>query len=308
MDMLTQINVFAAVVNKGSFVAAAEQLGMSRPMASKHLARLEYDLGIRLLNRTTRRVALTEEGRAFYDRCKDILENIDEAVREAGESQLTPRGLLRVNAPLSFGYMHLARGVAEYQKKYPEVTVELQLNDRQIDMVEEGFDLSIRIGSLSDSSLVARKLGESRLILCAAPKYLAEHGVPETPEDLAEHNCLRYTYLEHGDLWRFTRNGQVTSVQVGGKLDANNGDALVQAALMGAGIVMQPCYLVGERLKDGSLTRLLPAYDADILGIYAIYPENRRLPQKTRTFIDFLANYFGPLPYWIDEESMRLSA
>lgn len=297
MDLLTRIQVFSSVVNKGSFVAAAESLGMSRPMASKHLARLEEDLGVRLLNRTTRRLNLTEEGQAFYSRCQGILEQIDEAVREAGEKQAAPRGRLKVNAPLSFGHLHLARAVAEYQMKYPDVSVDLHLNDRRIELMEDGYDLAVRVGRLSDSSLIARKLSESHMLLCAAPSYIEKHGAPTSPRDLMDHACLRYTYFDDGDNWNFTKNGESISVQVKGKLDCNNGDALVEAAIAGGGVVLQPCFLIGEYLNEGRLVHLLPDYETTDIPIHAVYPQNRLVPQKLRTFVDFLVEWFRPKPW-----------
>ena len=300
MDRLRSMEVFVKVVETGSFIAASEAMGISRPMASKHLQELEAELGVRLLNRTTRRISLTEAGRSFHLRCQTIFAEIDEAVAEAGNMQSEPRGLLRVNAPLTFGKAHLARSLASFQDRYSEIGVDLTLNDRVVDIVDEGFDIAIRIGTLADSSLIARKLAPCRMVVCASPTYLVENGVPSIPADLAEHNCLIYAYFSQQKHWVFERDGDEVSVEVDGDFRTNFGEALVEAAVAGRGIVVEPSFTVGPYIRSGALVQLLPDCAPRELGIFAVYPPSRLLPQKVRVLIDHLIEAFGPEPYWDD--------
>lgn len=302
MNQLQNMRVFAKVVEAGSFIAASEALGISRPMVSKHVARLEYDLGVKLLNRTTRTTSVTEAGRAFYARCLDIFARLDEAVQEASNLRIEPKGQLRISASHSFGRQHLTRSIVNFQKAYPDIEIDLTLNDRMIDLVDEGFDLAIRIGHLADSALIARKLGNCALTLCAAPSYLETHGIPKTPKDLSDHNCLVYCYLAEGKSWAFTKDGKVHTAKVSGNFQANSGDAVVEAAVSGLGIVLEPSFLTSPYLKSGKLVQLLGDYEIPQRGIYAVYPQDRLLPQKTRVFIDFLVGQYGEQPYWDDWE------
>ncbi len=298
MDRLKSMEVFVKVVETGSFIAASEATGTSRPMASKHVQSLEDELGVRLLNRTTRRISLTEAGRSFHLRCVRVFEEIDAAVSEAGNMQVEPKGLLRINAPLTFGRTHLTRALALFQESYPGIEVDLTLNDRVVDIVDEGFDLAIRIGVLSDSSLVAKKLAPCRLVLCASPDYLKRCGTPEHPENLSEHNCLLYTYFTRDGCWKFGENGQTIEVAVGGDFRTNFGEAVAEAAAAGRGVVLEPSFTVAPFLADGRLMTLLPDYATPELNIYAVYPPSRLLPQKVRVLIDHLVSTFGPDPYW----------
>jgi DNA-binding transcriptional LysR family regulator len=298
MDQLQTMQTFVRVVEAGSFVAAAERLGISTAMASRHVQALEARLGTRLVNRTTRRLGLTEAGAAYYERCQQVLRDVEEmdlAVAAEGER---PRGLLRVNAPVVFGTRHLARVLVEYEARYPEVSIELVLNDRFIDLVEEGADLAIRIGTLAESTLVARRLFPVRLALCAAPAYLARHGEPKTLEDLSRHNCLGYTYTRDGlEVDLVGPEGKVVA-PFRGTLRANHGEVLLQAALDGLGIVLQPTFVSGEALAAGRLRTVLPDYCTQQLDAYAVFLSRKYLSAKVRTFVDFLAEQFGPEPYW----------
>lgn len=300
MDRLKSFEVFSKVADVGSFAAAARTLGISAPMATKHVQDLEIELGVRLFHRTTRRVSLTEAGHALNLRCKSFLAEIEEALTEAGHMQAEPRGLLRVNAPLTFGRAHLTRAIAEFQARYSEISIDLTLNDRTVDIVDEGFDLAIRIGLLDDSSLVSRKLAPCRMVLCASPEYLARSGTPERPEDLTKHNCLIYAYFKQAKRWNFACDGDEIAVNVEGDFRANFGEALVEAAAAGRGITLEPSFTVAPYLRDGRLVPLLPAFKPRELAIYAVYPPSRMLPQKVRAFIDHLATSFGAKPYWDD--------
>ncbi|MBM3479937.1 MAG: LysR family transcriptional regulator [Alphaproteobacteria bacterium] len=299
MDRIVAMRAFAAVAERGSFVAAARALGMSRAMASRHVQDLEAHLGARLLDRTTRRVAPTEAGRVYHERCAAILAELAEADSAVGVLQARPSGRLRVSAPVSFGSLHVAAAVAEYMAAHPQVSIELALNDRVVDLVEEGHDLAIRIGRLAPSSLIARRLAPCRLVACAAPSYLRRAGAPRTPADLAGHECLGYTYAPARDAWRFVGpGGDDATVHVRGRLHANNGDALRVAALHGAGIVVLPSFIVGADLAAGRLRRVLPRHEAPPIAIHAVRPQGRHLSAKVRSFIDFLVPRFGENPEW----------
>src|SRR5882672_12254952 len=298
MDRITGLSVFAKVVEGSSFAAAARHFGLSPAMVSKHILALEERLGARLLNRTTRRVSPTEIGRVFYERATRILAEIDDAEQEAGALQATPRGLLRVSGPLSFGVRHLAPAVADYLGACPAVEIDVTLSDRVADLVEEGFDLAVRIGRLADSSLIARRIAPCLIVACASPSYLAKRGAPKKPADLAKHNCLGYSYAALRNEWRFSGPDGVQSVRVTGRLNANNGDILRLAALRGEGIVLQPSFLVGDDLAAGLLVPILPGYTPDELVIQAVYPHSRHLSVKVRSFVDFLVARFGQEPEW----------
>ena len=298
MDTIDGMRTFAAVVTEGSFSRAAERLDMSPQLASKYVGQLEARLDIRLLNRSTRQLSLTEAGRAYYERVRQVLADIDDMESAIGDLTSRARGTLRINAPTSFGHLHLSRAIAEYQNAQTEVEVDLTLNDRVVDIISEGFDLAIRIGTLEESSLVARRLAPVRLVICGTPDYLRRHGTPVKPSQLEEHNCLRYTYASNYDRWIFHRDGKSCSVRIAGSFSANNGDALLAAALSGKGIVMQPTFIVGEDIRSGRLQVVLEQYQLPELSAYAVYAHRQYLSAKVRTFVDFLAHYFGSPPYW----------
>ncbi|HOV58287.1 MAG TPA: LysR family transcriptional regulator [Rhodanobacteraceae bacterium] len=298
MDKLQAMQLFARVVETGSYTAAAEQLEISRALASKLVQALEDQLGVRLLHRTTRRLSLTEAGQNYYQRVAEILAQLAEAEAEAAELQLEPRGRLRVSAPMSFSILHLGAALADFQRKYPRVELELNLNDRVVDLVEDGFDLAIRIGRLADSSLVARRLAGSQIVAVAAPAYLAWHGMPSHPDDLAHHNCLDYTLSPRRDEWQFARGEERVNVRVRGNLHVNNGDMIALAAAQGLGVALSPAFIVHDALRRGDLVRVLPEWQLPDIGVYAVYPAGRSLPAKTRSLIDFLAERFRPSAPW----------
>ncbi|MFO1038634.1 MAG: LysR family transcriptional regulator [Geminicoccaceae bacterium] len=298
MDRLTALTAFVRTVELGSQAAAAAELGLSRTMLGRHLQALEQRLGMRLINRTTRKQSLTEAGLAFFTRCSAALAELDAAERSVSSLQAEPQGLLRLNAPMSFGMRHLGAAVAAYCDAHPRVRVEMVLNDRLVDLVEEGYDVAIRIGRLRDSSLIARWLAPCRIVVCASPRYLERAGLPQTPADLTGHNCLLYSYSSDGDHWTLRRGTSEERVKVSGNLVANNGDVAVAAAIAGQGIVMQPTFLVGDALRSGDLVRVLPEYEVPTLDIHALYPHPRNLSPKVRSFVDFLVNRFGASPSW----------
>ena len=288
MDVLFGMKVFVAVVEAGSFAAAADRLGMSRAMASKYVLNLEDHLGTRLLNRTTRRLSMTESGSVFYERSAQIISDVSEAEQVAGHMSATPRGTLKITMPLAYGLHRLGPVVADYVNAYPSVKLDISLSDRKVDLIEEGFDLAIRIGALPESGLIARKLGSTRTIVCAAPDYLNRHGTPHTPQDLASHRCLGYTLTNSGDEWNLKKPDEEAAVRIAGPIRADNGDLLRLAAVNGAGLVFQPYFIVADDLRTGRLVQVLADYVSRELGIYAIYPSRKHLSAKVRTFVDFL--------------------
>lgn len=301
MDTLDGMRTLVTVINEGSFTRAAERLSMSPQLVSKYIGQLEARLGTRLLNRSTRRLSITEAGQAYFERCTHILAEIDELEDAVGDMSVTARGTLRINAPMSFGEQHLTPAVSAYQRKHAEVRVDMTLDDRVVDVVSEGFDLAIRIGELSDSALVARPLAPVNLVVCAAPDYLSEHGIPESPDDLVRHSCLGYAYWSGRDHWRFEADGRQLDVQVDGRLRANNGTALRRAAVAGSGLILQPTFIVGDDLRDGRLVRVLTEFTIKPLALYAVYAHRQYLSSKVRTFVDFLPEHFGSPPYWDQE-------
>jgi DNA-binding transcriptional LysR family regulator len=298
MDRLATMETFVRVVEAGSFVAAADRMGLSPAMVSRHVQNLEERLGTRLLNRTTRRIGLTEPGAAYYERCQQLLREVEEMDLSVAREVQQPRGVLHVNAPVVFGTRHLAPLLAEYTGRYPEVAIDLNLTDRFVDLVEEGADLAVRIGVLTESTLVARRLCPIRIVLCASPGYLERHGTPRTPADLAAHSCLGYTYTRGGAEWELPGPDGSIVLPIRGSLRANNGEALHQAALDGMGIAFQPTFIAGEALAAGRLRQVLAPYARAELSAYAVFPSRKFLSAKVRTFVDFLAEKFGPEPYW----------
>jgi DNA-binding transcriptional LysR family regulator len=298
MDTIDGMRTYVAVVSDGSFSRAAERLGMSPQLVSKYVARLESRLGARLINRSTRRLSITEVGQAYFERCKDVLADIDEMESAVGDAAAAARGTLRINAPMTFGTMHLSRAIAEYQCRQPEVSVDLTLDDRVVDIVSEGYDVAIRIGRLRESSLVARKLAPVRLVVCGSPDYLAERGVPDTPQDLKDHECLRYTLSSDPDRWEFRHGDGAYAAKINGSFLANNGDAIRLAALAGNGLALQPMFIVGDDIRAGRLQVALQDYEVEPMGVYAVYAHRQYLSGKVRTFVDFLGGYFGSPPYW----------
>lgn len=300
MDRLDAMRAFVTVVDEGSFTQAAERLALSPQLVSKHVSQLEQYLGVRLLNRTTRRLHLTEAGAAYRQRAEQVLTEIDDMESELGELQGQARGRLRISAPLSFAIHHLAPLINDFQRAHPAVDIDLQLNDRKVDIVEEGFDIALRIGRLKSSSLIAKRIAPVRLVLCAAPDYLKAHGTPGHPRELAGHRFLRYRYMEESQeplLKWLSRSGGGGGSE-GGELVSNNGDVLVEAAMGGAGIALQPTFLTGDAIRQGRLAIVLPEHEPEPLGLYAVYAHRQLLASKVRHFVDFLEGYFGDPPYW----------
>ncbi|MBF0174242.1 MAG: LysR family transcriptional regulator [Magnetococcales bacterium] len=296
MDRITLMENFVRVVETGSFAEAARKGKISRAAVSKYMVALEEHLAVRLLQRTTRTLHLTTEGEDYYHRCRRILEEIAEAHQAVTHLHATPRGLLRISAPMSFGTIHLAPAVADFLQSHPFIEIELVLNDRLVDLVEEGFDIAMRIGVLQDSSLRARWLAPTRLKACASPAYLQQQGIPEQPEDLARHQCLIYSYSATPNVWRFQQHGPhgtERTVRVRGPLTANNGEVLRAAALTGVGIAILPDFLIDKDLAAQTLVALLPDFALPQPGMYAVYPSSRHLSIKVRRFIDFLVDRFG---------------
>jgi DNA-binding transcriptional LysR family regulator len=299
MDRFASMTAFVKVVECGSFSAAARRLNLSPNRITKHVQSLEERLGVRLLNRTTRKVSLTEVGRVYYERCTRLLGELDETERLASALQTTPRGELRVNAAPSFGMLQLAPAIQDFTTLYPDVSVELNLTERMVDLVEEGLDVAVRVEALPDSSLIARHLAPCRVVICAAPSYLERHGVPQTPADLAAHNCLTLTMSPFYSEWHFIgADGKEQKIHVTGNLRANSAIALAEAALKGQGLTFQPTYVVGEDLNAGRLVPVLSDYALAELAVRALYPHSRLLSAKVRAFVDFLVARFGQEPAW----------
>jgi DNA-binding transcriptional LysR family regulator len=289
MDKYQEMRVFAGVVDAGSFVAAGEALGMSKAAVSRHVSELEQRLRVRLMHRTTRRLSLTEEGEVFLARCRDILAAIDASEAELSSRTDIASGQLKISVPVSFGIRHLAPLWHDFLEAHPRVSLDVQLADRVIDLVDEGFDLAVRIARLPDSSLVSRQLAATRLVLCASPRYLKLHGKPKHPSELAQHEVLGYSLLAMADQWQFVGPEGPVSVKVRPRLWTNNGDTCVAAAVQGRGIQLQPTFLVAGELSAGTLVEVLPKYRSLELGIYAVYPTRKFVLPKVRALVDFLS-------------------
>lgn len=293
MDRFLELQTFTAVVDAGTFVKAADALGLSKAAVSRYVAELEARLGVRLLHRTTRRLSLTEEGQRFYMRSKELLAGLEEAEAEATSRSEAASGRLRLNAPVTFGILHLAPLWGRFMAQHPKVTLDVTLSDRVVDLVDEGYDLAIRIAALPSSTLISQRLATTRMVLCASPGYLKAHGVPHHPAELAGHAVLAYTYWSTRDEWHFEGPDGPVSVRTHPCLHTNSGDTCRAAALADQGIILQPSFLVGPDLAAGSLIELMPAYRSGEIGIYAVYPTRRHVPPKVRALVDFLAAHFS---------------
>jgi DNA-binding transcriptional LysR family regulator len=290
VDKFLEMRAFAAVVEAGSFVHGASSLGLSKQAASRLISELETRLGVRLLLRTTRRLSLTDEGQIFYARCAEVLAEIEGAEAEVTSRAHEATGVLRINAPLSFGMLHLADLWPVFMREHPKLSLDVALSDRVVDLVEEGFDLAVRIASLPGSSLVSRRLSSTRVICCASPGYLKRKKAPKHPSELAEHDVLAYSLLATGDQWEFWGDEGRVTVKVHPRLRSTSGDTCRAAALQDHGIIVQPSFMVGEDLKAGRLVEVLPNFRCIELGIYAVYPARKLLPPKVRLMVDFLAS------------------
>ncbi len=297
MDRFDEINAFAAVADARSFTQGARRLGVSSAQVSKLVARLENRLGARLLNRTTRDVSLTDTGRAYLERAKGVLEDF-EALEGSVRDQSGPRGLLKISAPVSFGASQLTPALLDFAAAYPEVSLDVSATDRMVNLVEEGFDVGVRIGDLGDSSLIARKLAAVRMVTCAAPAYLQAAGAPATPDDLAAHEAILDNNMRDPTVWSYGSQSERHDVRVHGRLKFGGADACVAAAGRGLGIVYTPAFAAAEDLRAGRLVPLLCAYEPQLIHVHAVYPHARHLAAKVRAFVDFLAARYAGEPEW----------
>jgi len=298
MDRIDAMRAFVAVVTEGSFSKAAIAMQLSPQLVSKYVAKLEEQLNTRLLNRTTRKVSVTEAGSQYFAHAQQVLLSIDEMASQLGGLQQHPKGVLRISAPVSFALKHMAKLITDFQERYPLVTVDLQLSDRKVDIVEEGFDIALRIGQLESSSLIAKQIAPIRVVLCASPEYLKIHGIPKQLADLEAHRYLHYSYMNvetKGQIYKYLKAKQLKERSI---FHSNNGDVLVEAAIAGAGLILQPTFIAGDALSAGKLVIVLPEYEPRPLGLYAVYAHRKLLPHKVRCFIDFMTDYYGTPPYW----------
>ena len=292
MDRIHAMQTFVAVVAEGSFSKAAERLDMSPQLVSKYVAQLENHLGTRMLNRTTRRIHLTEAGMQYYQRVQQILNDIEDMECELGDMQTQARGTLRISAPVSFAMRHLAAVISQFQTAHPAVDIDLQLNDRKVDIVEEGFDIALRIGKLKSSSLIAKRIAPIHLVYCAAPSYLQRFGTPQDLAALKAHKLLRYSYMDS------SLDQKHAAASPGGGLVSNNGDVLTAASIEGAGIILQPTFIVSEAVRQGQLEVILSEHAPEPIALYAVYAHRQLMASKVRTFVDFISGAFGDPPYW----------
>jgi DNA-binding transcriptional LysR family regulator len=288
MDRIDCMRAFVATVGANGFAAAARALDVPRSKVSKQIQALEEAIGVQLLIRTTRSLHLTEAGAEYYDACRDVIASLDEAEQRARTGLGEIRGVLRVNAPMSFGLSRLGPLIPRFNQLHPDVELQVVLSDQQVDPVKGGFDVTIRIASLPDSSMIARSLAPAPRVMVASPEYLAREGVPQTPKDLAHHQCLSYGYLQSGVSLQLSNGKETQRVTVSGPLHANNGDILAQAAVAGMGIALLPSFIVERAVAAGRLVPVLCDWQAPAISINAVYPSARRVPLKTRAFIDFL--------------------
>jgi len=299
MDKFEDLQAFVAVVEAGSFTAASERLDSAKSAVSRRISALEERLGVQLLRRTTRVLNLTETGQGFYEHASRILADLEEAEAAVQQEHAELRGKIRLALPLSFGVRHMCKPIAAFSKLHPKVEFDLNLNDRRIDLIEEGADLALRIGRLQDSSLIARRLFDSRAVVCASPHYLSVHDEPETPADLRHHDCLTYSNLANPDRWTSVdKNGESYTVEGNSVLAASSGDFLTNAAAHGMGITIQPTFIASESIRRGSLVPVLTDYDWPLSPAYAVYPPTRHLSYRVRALIDFLAERFSGVPPW----------
>lgn len=293
MDRLTGMEVFVRVVDLGGFTPAAAATGISTTMISNHVKALEERLGAKLLNRTTRRQSLTEIGARYYAQCLDVLARIESAEVEAREMRSRPRGRLKISAPVTLGSHLLVHTFAQYLREQPDIQIDLQLNDRIVDLADEGFDAAFRFGELRDSGLVARRLRGLGRIICAAPAYLARHATPAEPEDLVNHNCMAFHYVQPERDWVFRSFGKERRVSIKGQLTVNNGPALLEAAVAGIGVAMLPEYLAARDVEAGRLVRLFPQYDLSRAPLQLVYLTDRQMTPKMRSFVEFILEHLG---------------
>lgn len=305
MDAIGVIPVFIAVIEYKGFSAAADHLGLTKSAVSKRISQLEAHLGAKLLHRTTRKLSLTEAGEQYYVHALKAQTAAQDAVDCVAQLQGEPQGKLRIHAPMSFGHLHVSPLIPEFLTRYPKISVDLVLDDKAVDLVEQGVDVAIRSGELPNSNLIARKLAPGNSMVCASPEYLDKHGAPSHPSKLTEHNCLLFSYSDNANQWHFSNDKESSHVEVSGNYQANNSEALRQALLKGFGVARLPTFIAGEDIKAGRLVNLFPDYHMPHKDIYALYIARQYLPKKVRVFLDFTIEYFGSdIPYW-DAESDR---
>lgn len=298
MQRISNIAIFLEVVRQQSFAAAARKLGMTGPALSKQVQALEDHLDVKLLHRTTRHISLTEEGAIYFERASKALDDLAEAEQMIHDQKINPRGTLKINAPMSFGSMYLAQPIAEFATTYPDIHMEIDFDDRKVDMLTEGYDVLIRIGALDDSSLIARKLAPCPILLCASPEYLHQHGIPDSPEDCENLPAIIYTKHGNSTEWRYGKEGKEGSVSFMKKMGANNAETMLQSCIEGVGIALLPIFVAANHLQKGTLVHLLPSYHtAPERNIYAIFPKNRYLSTKVRLFVDTLTEFSKQLPW-----------
>lgn len=299
MSEFNQIKTFIVLVDNHSISKAAEKLGVAVSAVSRRLKELESDLGVQLIQRTTRKMHLTEAGEKFYKRSVRLLDDLEEAKQEAIHATTTLSGTLKIATPVSFGVTHLTPAITAFMHLHPQIKINIDMSDRRVDLVEEGVDLAIRIGELKDSTLMAKKLASVRHVVCASPDFLNLHGLPKTPQDLSTMPALCYGNLNQPDIWHYRSPGKIVgSVKVPVRMTATNGDALVEAAVAGLGILCEPSFIVHGAVERQLLKPVLTDHQWYAMNIYAVYPQSKHLPLRVRTFIDFLADYFGENPYW----------
>lgn len=297
MDRLQGMEVFIRVAEAGSFTAVADHLGVARSMVTRVVAGLEAHLGVKLLARSTRSLRLTAEGEVYLERCREILDLVEAAEGNLSGADRAPRGPIRISVPVSFGVRHLSPLVADFVTTYPEVSLDIDFNDRQVNLIEGGLDMAIRITPQLDPTQVARRISTSRLLTLASPEYLARHGRPRVPGDLVHHHCLGYTGTSRAS-WPYRVEGETQWVPVQGRLQANSGDALLDACQRGLGVTRQPSFIAAPAVQAGLLEVLLPEFPGLDLGIYLIFPSHRYLPTRVRALADYLAERIGASPYW----------
>ena len=294
MDKFEAMRVYCSVIEAGGFAAAAERIGISTSAVSRHVAQLEAHLNIRLLNRTTRRMSATNEGFAYFERCTQLLADLEETEASVSGIAVTPRGRLRLTAPIALATLRLAPAFAAFSRAYPEVTLDIVLSDSLADFAEEGLDLAIRVGRVGSDNLVARHIGETKLLAAAAPDYLARAGSPQLPGDLTRHTCLTYAYAANGNQAQFDgKNGESVTVRITGPVNANNGMFLAEMVASGSGIVFAPCFILQPLIERGRLVRVLPDWDLRRLPIHAVYPTRRHLSAKVQAMTGFLGEWFA---------------
>lgn len=299
MQDISSIPVFVSVVEYGSFSSAAEKLNITKSAVSKRISGLEAQLGVKLLHRSTRQLSLTEAGERYFEHAILALRSAQDAEHAATELQKNPRGTLKMSSPMSFGRLHVAPLIPLFLKKYPQISIHLDMSDRQSDIIEEGFDIALRGGELFDSSLIARKLTPLHSVVCASKEYLMQHGIPETPQQLTSHNCILYTYQARVNEWTFLKDNKEETVRISGTYEVNNSEALLESLLHGIGIGRLPTFVAGQEISKGNLIPVLTDYKVPHKTLYAVFPERQYMPKKVRVFIEFLVENLGrDIPYW----------